>query len=243
MRSQFQYIQWLNNGKINKKHTRMKKEKHHKYVFEDGKFIGDFDNMYKNCDDPWGLDKKHNEQIDYDLIACFVSYLKRINKLEKPKILEIGSGKGYFCNAISNMGEVTGLEISQHAVNIAKERFLNCDFRVGNIMDDNVHLTANLINKSYDFVIMFKGMVWYVIDKVESVFQRICWLLKDDGIAIIAVNYYRGDYYGKNIISSKDDFTSLIQEEFEILNVFDEYSKESGLDFKERSYFILKKGN
>ena len=220
-----------------------KKEKYHKYIFKGGTFIGDFDNLYRNCDDPWNLDNNHNEQIDYDLIACFVGYFKRVNKLERPKLLELGSGKGYFCNAISNMGEVAGLEISQHAVNLAKERFSNLDFRVGNIMDDNVHLTANLINKSYDFVIMFKGMVWYVIDKVESVFQRICWLLKDDGIAIIAVNYYRGDYYGKNIISSKDDLISLIQEEFEILNVFDEHSKEEGLDFLTRSYFILKKGN
>tara|TARA_B100001964_G_C13654724_1_gene346338 strand:+ start:176 stop:349 length:174 start_codon:yes stop_codon:yes gene_type:complete len=57
------------------------------------------------------------------------------------------------------------------------------------------------------------------------------------------VNYNSGDYYGKNIISAKDDLTSLIQEEFEILNVFDEYSKESGLDYLARSCFILKKAN
>ena len=63
----------------------MKKEKYQKYVFKGGTFIGDFDNMYKNCDDPWNLDNNHNEQIDYDLIACFVGYFKRVNKLERPK--------------------------------------------------------------------------------------------------------------------------------------------------------------
>ncbi len=26
---------------------------YHKYVINDGKFVGDFENMYKDCDDPW----------------------------------------------------------------------------------------------------------------------------------------------------------------------------------------------
>ena len=36
----------------------MSSNDYHKYVIKDGKFIGDFETMHQNCEDPWFQDSK-----------------------------------------------------------------------------------------------------------------------------------------------------------------------------------------
>ena len=214
---------------------------YYKYVFNKGKFVGNFDEMYRNCNDPWNLDKESQKQIAYDIITCFISYFKRIDNLKNPKIFEIGSGKGYFCDFISSLGKVTGLEISTYAVRIAQTKFPDIQFIIGDIRDANFFSKNKISKESYDFIVMFKGLIWYAIDAFNSVFDNIYSLLKPNSIAIIEINFYKEDYYGKNKISCKDDFINLISTKFDIIQIFDYYSKNNQLYFLECSYFILKK--
>ncbi len=214
---------------------------YHKYVFDDGKFIGNFDEMYKNCDDPWNCEQFQGSQMSYHLIAAYINCYRQMRGKANPKIFEIGSGKDFFCNFISNMGEVSGIEISGRAVEIARKKFPDINFIVGDIKNKNI-FDSNCIKKEYfDFVIMFKGLIWYTIDVLDIVLGNISSSLKKDGIAIIEVNYYKGKYYGQEIIGNKEDFLALLGKKFSIEHVIDYYSKDNGLNFLECTYAIIKK--
>lgn len=213
---------------------------YHSYVFQDGTFVGNFEAMYQDCEDPWEIDSKHGEQISYDLLASIINYYRRVDKIEKPDVFEIGSGKGYFCNFIAPICNATGLEISPTAAEISRAKFPHIEVITGDIRKKEFTKLQN-INKKYDFVIMFKAVIWYVIDAFDDVFDNIQSILKDNGIAIIEVSFYKGDYYGKDVIANKNDFINLLSERFELLRAFDSFVKESGIDFVECSYFILRK--
>jgi len=66
-----------------------KKNNYHDYVIRDGKFIRDFDQMYKNCDDPWNQDTNIHISDFYVL-----DLTKSIFGPQHIKIMDIGFGKG-----------------------------------------------------------------------------------------------------------------------------------------------------
>ena len=214
---------------------------YHKYVFDKGKFIGNFEEMYKKCNDPWRCEKSYGADISYHLIAGYISHYKRMHKMKNPKIFEIGSGKGFFCDFISNIGEVSGLEVAPSAAKEACKKFTNINFIVGDIKNTDIFDTGHIKKGYFDFVVMFKGLIWYTIDAIDVVLRNISLLLKKNGIAIIEANYYKEKYYGSNIIGSKEDFLNLLNRQFSIEHVIDHHSKDNGLSFLECTHAIVKK--
>lgn len=101
--------------------------KYHKYVFdlENRKLVGDFETMYQNESkenfDSWHQDDTRQLQRKIDL-AILEDY-------NFEKIIDIGCGKGSLTHLLKKKNNyVLGLDISQTAVNIAKERFPDIEF-------------------------------------------------------------------------------------------------------------------
>ena len=93
---------------------------YHEYVIKDGKFIGKFEEMYQNCDDPWRQDKGIRTYM-----KLAVELLKIIT-VSPRTILDIGCGKGNYTIYIKNnfpSVRITALDIAPTAIEIAKSRW------------------------------------------------------------------------------------------------------------------------
>ena len=101
------------------------------YVIRDGRFIGQFDDMYRNAVEiPWHQDKTVNAVFS-DLT---VTLLRRLRPLS---LLDVGCGLGYMAARlkceIPELSRVVGLEISETAVVTAQNMFPDIEFRAGSL--------------------------------------------------------------------------------------------------------------
>ena len=87
---------------------------YHKYVFDKGKFIGDFENMYKNCQDPW-IQSKRDKTLEIKVMNQILSENKYNNALD------IGCGIGDISSLIKkNCKNLDACDISETAITKAK---------------------------------------------------------------------------------------------------------------------------
>ncbi|MBT8326895.1 MAG: class I SAM-dependent methyltransferase [Bacteroidia bacterium] len=108
------------------------------------------------------------------------------------KLLDIGSGSGYFLNYMKNQNyNVTGVEISDKAVKLCKEKYDITAFSPTQLINGE-------ISESFDVVTM-----WHVFEHVYSYdeyFERLHSGLSDNGTLIIAMpnhQCFEASYYGK----------------------------------------------
>ena len=74
---------------------------------------------------PWAL--KAGERV--------VSLLESL-ALDRPQILDLGCGIGWFSHEFSRFGEVTGIDLSDHAIAQAKARYPGITFVTGNVLTE-----------------------------------------------------------------------------------------------------------
>ena len=175
------------------------------YIFDNknGKleFIGDFEGLYKNNEDPWSQSGSDSLlQKHYNISRN--KLLKKISNLRNKNICEIGSGLGYVTNFLSKGlkdSTVDGVDISSTAVKKASSKFANLNFFTADICSINFSL-----QKRYDIVIL-NQILWYILRDLENVFYNIDKLLDKDGYLVISTLFLKEQKYGNEIIGSFDD--------------------------------------
>lgn len=126
------------------------------YVIKDGKFIGEFEKLYQNCEEPWNQISGEMFRTDKAVI------LNLITKYNRKNIVEIGCGLGSFTKRIFDLGvNVTGVDISTTAIKKAKEKYPDINFLVGDILDFYIYEKINP-----DCIVMAE-ITWYVLDKLD----------------------------------------------------------------------------
>jgi 2-polyprenyl-3-methyl-5-hydroxy-6-metoxy-1,4-benzoquinol methylase len=135
---------------------------YHKYVISNGKLIGDFEEMYKYCDDPW-KQSQHLNQLSTRVEVALI-HLKRLREDHSvTKVLEIGCGFGHLSAEISHLGfEITGLDFSPTAIEKAKTFHPNIGFEVAAFDDIDV------LHRVKPDVIIMSEITWYVLDKIPN---------------------------------------------------------------------------
>jgi len=122
---------------------------YHKYVFDNNKFVGNFEEMYQN------------EKTDYD--SWFQSDLRDygyqlslaiLNQYNFNSILDIGCGKGLFTSLLKKRNNtVEGVDISPTAIKKAQASYKDIKFSVGDL--------NNLLVHHYDLIVL-KEVLSYV---------------------------------------------------------------------------------
>ena len=196
------------------------------YVIKDGKFIGEFEEMYKDFDDPW-------EQTTREKWASEKAVaLNLIRKLNAKKVIELGCGLGHYTNKIHNFGvDVIGVDISKTAIEKARANYPNCKFVVGDILDFSIY-------KEYrPDVIVMAEITWYILDKLDKFIDFFKFNLPNTYLIHLLTTYPDGvQQYGK------DKFTNLHQ----IMSYFRmEYLEWGEISYPEmngckRTYFLGK---
>ena len=176
---------------------------YHDYVIKDGQFIGKFDEMYRDVDDPWMQSTQPNK---YSRTAGIL-HLKR---LDISRILECGCGLGYYAEWIFRETGIIpkSIDLSPVAIDKARNLFPHLDFEVANVAHDLERY------KNVDCVLLSE-IIWYILPELKGIID----VLKEHFTAkYLLVNqvFYKGTQrYGTEYFTSLAEFIDYMP--FELL--------------------------
>ncbi len=176
----------------------MSKKTYHDYVIKDGNFIGDFESMYKDCNDPWTQSTQPNK---YSRMAGIL-HLKNFNI---QNVLECGCGLGYYADWIHQETGITpkSVDISETSIARAKNLFPHLDFTVSDITRE--------LSKYKEFdCLMLSEIIWYILPDLIALFKT---MKKDFYGKYLVVNqvFYKGtQQYGTEYFTSLAEFIDYV---------------------------------
>jgi 2-polyprenyl-3-methyl-5-hydroxy-6-metoxy-1,4-benzoquinol methylase len=100
--------------------------------------------------------------------------------IEKPKILDLGCGTGWFTSRLAELGETTGLDLNEAAMNEARHRWPSATFIGGDLYH------ADLEHQAFDIIVSMQ-VIAHVPDQ-EGFVRRVCQLLKPGGYFLVTTN-------------------------------------------------------
>ena len=170
------------------------------YVIKDGQFIGKFEEMYRDCEDPWNASTEA-----YESSPCSVTVKQLLQDLPPPvSLISIGSGTGrhlewvrpYHANA-DDYGD--GVECSAVAVarSIAQYEW--------NTIYTSDALTFMHDHRTLYTVYLFREVLWYILPD----WAEIVALLKAyhrGAMVIVELSFYDDQQYGREYFDGPDDF-------------------------------------
>lgn len=143
---------------------------YHDYVFKDGRFVGDFEGMYRHSKEiPW-----HQDKMAYDL--CADVDIAILRKKRFGQICDVGAGLGHFTNRLKTelaapdgkTPEVVGLEVSPTAVACASREYPEVRFVASDILANDWAPDMG----TFDLVIA-RDIIWYVCHDLQAFFTRL----------------------------------------------------------------------
>lgn len=175
-----------------------KEKTYHDYVIKDGKFIGKFDEMYSEFNDPWIQSTQPNK---YSRMAGII-HIKNFNI---KSVLECGCGLGYYTNWIQQETQITpkSVDISSVAIEKAKSLFPNLDFEVVNICNDLAKY------KDYDCVLLSE-IIWYILPDLKGIFKILEKYFKDKYLLVNQVFYKGTQKYGNDYFTNLQEFIGYV---------------------------------
>lgn len=170
-----------------------KYNKYQDYVINNGKFIGEFEQMYKDFEDPW----EQTTREQWALEKCIAINL--IKELKAKRVIELGCGLGHFTDRIRASGvDIIGIDISKTAIRKAKKRYHKCKFYSGDILDEKIYLEFK------PDVIVMSEITWYILDKIDNFLKFLKEKMKNTYLIHLLTVYPEGiQKYGR------DKFTDL----------------------------------
>ena len=107
--------------------------------------------------------------------------LKRLENIQDKAVLDLGCGQGYFSDLLSKRNaRVTGIDISDKLISIAKTRYKNITFVTGSI--ENA-----LPFNDHQFDIIFSNMVFMDVENLDETLREIKRVSKQNARIIISV--------------------------------------------------------
>ena len=99
-------------------------------------------------------------------------------RLNSPKLLDLGCGRGWYTEKLAELGEATGIDLSPDAIAVAKERNPKIHYIAGNIYE------ANLPKNHFD-VVVSQEVIAHVEDQPRYV-ERAAEVTKPGGYFIVS---------------------------------------------------------
>lgn len=178
------------------------------YVIKNGNFVGDFETMYQNIENPWEQSVK--ETFSPEKAVC----LNLIERYQCQRVVEFGSGLGYFTSRIANVApSVVGIEVSPTAVAKANQIFPHLIFENTSFPD------IEFLREFRPDCIVMAEITWYVLNDLKLFLKFLADEMPEVLLIHLLTTYAPGvQKYGR------DKFTNLE----EIISFFDMNVEESG---------------
>lgn len=177
------------------------KTNYHDFVIKDGKFVGKFDEMYKQFDNPWNQSNNEYYSSVSRRSACHFIEKYKINSM-----VEWGCGLGETSNYIKENTrseiDIMGIDISSTAINKARDRFPNIKFK-----DDDIQNIANYKNYQCMF---FSEITWYLLQekKINIIFNTLKNEFPKGSLLLHQLSFYKEGIqkYGTDYFTNLDEF-------------------------------------
>ena len=173
-----------------------KKASYHDYVIKDGKFVGEFEEMYKDYEDPWMQSEQPNR---YSRKMAIMN----IQRYNIKSIIEYGCGLGYYANWIHKETGIVckSLDISETAIKKAKQNFPHLNFEVANIRN----LSA-IDNKEKTDCILLADITWFILQDLKFVNEELMKHFRGKYLINNFVTYKGTQKYGLDFFSTTKEF-------------------------------------
>jgi SAM-dependent methyltransferase len=187
---------------------KIKSKDYRDYVIKNGKFIGAFEEMYQNVEDPWHVGNA--TQIQYDIGLYLLK--KRDVCSEGGNVLDVGCGLGAFTARLKEQmpkAEIIGVDIAPTAIEKARKRYgnLGIEFKALDIQKEYTR-----IENRFDLIVLSQ-LMWYVLPDFKKIVDYIgerC--LTENGYVLVNQAFYKSEEqkYGKEIVSTVEDMLNLV---------------------------------
>lgn len=144
------------------------------YWFRGDQLIRDFENMYRDIDEPW-LQREKTVQPRLFVGLGLVQWFLRSNPARQIEILDIGAGLGGPTQYLRPYGRVTATDVSPTAVSKAAELVPEVNW----VVDDVRTLRKEWCGK-FDLIWTFE-VLYLVAPEIDSVLNNLASYLKPDG--------------------------------------------------------------
>ena len=187
----------------NLKSKTSKDSNYHDYVIKDGEFVGEFEKMYQNIDDPWMQSVQPNR---YFRNAGII----HIKNFDIKSILEVGCGLGYYVNRIYKETSIVpkSIDLSETAISRAKELFPHLDFELADVTKD-IDSYKNLD------AILLSEVIWYILPDLKALFKNLNASFKGKYLIVNQVFYKGSQKYGTEYFTDLKGFIDFVP--FELL--------------------------
>lgn len=171
------------------------KENYHDYVIKGGQFVGEFEEMYQECDNPW---PETEEDLKANPVSSYAVTL--LKKYQFKNIFSLGLGKGLHANWIQKSlphVRIEGCEISETAVKYCEKRYPHIKNYCLSIDD--------FIERDFKFdVILLREVLWYILPSWDSFIQTLSQKYPGKHI-ILEITCYDQQNYGREYFDGPDD--------------------------------------
>jgi len=186
------------------------------------------------------LVSKHDEpQKD---VLNFFRFLKKKEKLvlKNLKVLDLGSGTGRNSNHLAQMGnEVTGLEISDTAINLAKSRAVEAGLKV-DYFNHNIGAKYLFEDESFDLILDITSSNSLNAKEREIYLSETNRVLKKNGYIFVRALCKDGDKNAQSLLkkSPGKDYDTYIMKELGLQERV--FSKQDFIDMYSKYFQIIK---
>ena len=113
-----------------------------------------------------------------------------------PKILDLGCGAGYDSKILAKLGaKMTGIDISEELIKIAKKQVVNCKFFVGDLTEK-----YNKLGK-FDGILCLATIMHVGTTKMKQTFDNMVEVLNKGGLVLVSAADGNGKNYEKSIVN------------------------------------------
>ena len=99
------------------------RKSHNEYIFDNGKFLGNFEGLYRDFKDPWGQTEVFESHDTRRFLALNYCNRSKFKDRSKVRVLEIGCGFGHMTDALRLDGfSSVGVDVSAEAIKQARFR-------------------------------------------------------------------------------------------------------------------------
>ena len=106
-----------------------------------------------------------------------LSFVKSV-AVDRPRILDVGCGPGWYTDKLAVCGQVTGLDLSEEAISMARTRFPHISFIAGNIYE-------HALQAGHFDIVVSQEVIDHVEDSASFV-DRVAHVLRPGGYAVVS---------------------------------------------------------
>ncbi len=168
---------------------------------ESAAFRGEFEQMYRDLDDPWGC-FAHRDSL-HNRLFCDLLFHER----QFRRTLDLGCGLGGMTELMhrQNPTEIVGCDIAPKAVEQARARYPHIEFVCGNILTDDLGFLGK-----FDLIVMAE-ILWYLLEDLDGAFNKIERGLQDNGVLGIHQYFPHEQRYGSERIDGLKGFDEFFE--------------------------------